>query len=62
VAIVARAALGVGSALVLDEVVFLIATDATKTAYVSEVSLMGSAVFIALGAVLLLVIYRFRRD
>jgi len=61
-AILATAVLGVGSALVLDEIVFLVATKASKEEYVSTLSLGGSIVFTSLAAVLLLVIYRLTRN
>jgi hypothetical protein len=62
VAQLTTAALGVGSALVLDEVVFLVATKATKEDYVSSLSLNGSIVFVSLAVVLLLVLYWLKRD
>lgn len=61
-AIGARAALGVGSALVLDEIVFLIATSASKEEYFSRASLLGSVLFIVLGAILLYVLYRLKNE
>jgi hypothetical protein len=54
-------ALGVGSGLVLDEIVFLIATSATKEDYVSPMSVWGSIVFLSIGAVLLLTIFIIKR-
>lgn len=59
---VARAALGVGSALVLDEVVYLVATQASDADYVSPVSLWGAVIFISAATVLLLVLHRLFRD
>jgi hypothetical protein len=61
-AILAPMTLGVGSAMVLDEVVYLIATQATDDDYVSGVSLGGSVVLISLAVVTLLVLYRLHRD
>lgn len=58
----ATVVLGFGSGLVLDEVVFLVATNASKEEYVSSLSLGGSIVFISLATVLLLVLYRLLRD
>jgi hypothetical protein len=58
----APAAVGVGSAMVLDEVTYLIATQATDEDYVSAVSLGGAVVLIGLAVGLLLVLYRFHRD
>lgn len=60
--ILAPMTLGVGSAMVLDEVVYLIATEATDDDYISGVSLGGSVVFIALAVVMLLVLYCLHRD
>jgi hypothetical protein len=56
-AILSRIALGIGSAMVLDEMVYLIATQASDGDYVSALSLKGAMVFMALGAVLLLALY-----
>jgi hypothetical protein len=61
-ALVAPAALGIGAALMLDEVTYLVATKATDQDYVSPVSLVGAIVLIVLAVVILLVLYRFRRD
>jgi hypothetical protein len=55
-----RAALGAGSAMILDEIVYLVATRASDDDYVSALSLRGAIVFIALGTVLLLMLYRSR--
>jgi hypothetical protein len=62
VAQLTTAILGVGSGLVLDEVVFLVATKATKEDYVSSLSLNGSIVFVSLAVVLLLILYWLNRD
>src|SRR5881227_3731926 len=56
--LLAPAALGIGSALVLDEVTYLVATQATDEDYVSPVSLAGAIVLVSLATVLLLVLYR----
>ena len=61
-AVVAPAALGVGTAMVLDEVIYLVATGATDEDYVSPVSLWGAVVFMSLAVALLLVLYRLHRD
>jgi hypothetical protein len=45
--------LGVGSAMVLDEVIFLVFTDGSNEAYRSSVSLWGAAALIALAATFL---------
>ncbi len=56
-AILTRAALGVGSAMVLDEVLYLVATAASDGDYVSSQSLWGAIIFMSLGVLLLLVLY-----
>jgi hypothetical protein len=56
------AALGIGSAMVLDEVVYLVATQASDDDYVSGVSLLGSIMLVSLATILLLVLYRMHRD
>ena len=61
-AILTRAALGVGSAMVLDEVLYLVATAASDGDYVSSLSLWGAIVFMSLGALLLLILYRLGGD
>jgi len=61
VAILSRVALGIGSAMVLDEIVYLVATQASDGDYVSSLSLRGAMVFMSLGVLLLLIIYRFSR-
>ena len=62
VAILTRVILGIGSALVLDEVVYLVGTQASDTDYVSSVSLWGSVLLMCLGTTLLLVLYWLHRD
>ena len=62
VAILSRAALGIGSAMVLDEVVYLVATQASDGDYVSRLSLWGAIVLISLAVLLLLVLYRLGGD
>ena len=61
-AVFARVALGIGSAMILDEIVYLIATKASDADYVSALSLRGAFVFIALGVFLLWIIYKFHPD
>lgn len=51
----ARIVLGVGSAMVLDEIVFLVCTDGSGVAYRNRVSFWGAFTLIALAAVFLLV-------
>jgi hypothetical protein len=58
----ARVALGIGSALALDEVTYLTLTQASDRDYVSQVSLIGAVVFIALAIALLLILYFSHRD
>jgi hypothetical protein len=61
-AYLARIALGSGSAMILDEIVFLVMTRATDEDYVSGMSLSGGCLFVSLGVILLLVLYRSRRE
>jgi hypothetical protein len=56
-AILSRIMLGVGSAMVLDEMVYLVATQASDSDYVSSLSLKGALIFMGLGTLLLLVLY-----
>jgi hypothetical protein len=56
-ALLAPAALGVGSGMVLDEVAYLVATDASDAGYRSAVSLWGAVILLSLATVLLLVLY-----
>jgi len=55
-------ALGIGSALILDEVTYLVATKGTDADYVSHISLFGAIAFISAAVILLLAIYRFHRE
>jgi hypothetical protein len=48
------AALGIGSAMVLDEVFFLVFTDGSNEAYRGRVSFLGAALLLALAATFLL--------
>ena len=61
-ALVAPAALGIGTAMVLDEVVYLVATQASDADYVSPISLWGAILLIALATALLLVLYRLHSE
>ena len=56
-AILSRIALGIGSAMVLDEMVYLVATQASDSDYVSSLSLKGAMIFISLATLLLLSLY-----
>src|SRR5215471_9834144 len=58
----APAALGVGSAMILDEMTYLVATQATDADYVSRLSLGGALVFITLASLFLLLLYHLQRD
>jgi len=60
--VLARVALGVGTGLILDEVVYLVATHGSDADYVSRVSLQGSIVLILLAVIFLLVLYALHRD
>lgn len=58
VAILSRIVLGIGAAMVLDEIVYLVATQASDGDYVSALSLQGAAIFISLAVFLLLALFR----
>jgi hypothetical protein len=62
VALLTPVALGIGSAMVLDEVAYLVLTRATDEDYVSRTSLYGAVVFVTLAAVVLLALYKSRRE
>jgi len=62
VAFAAPAVLGVGSAMALDELTYLVATNGTNADYVSAVSLRGAVVLISLAVILLLLLYWRHRD
>jgi hypothetical protein len=53
--------LGAGSGMILDEIVYLVATKATNDDYVSRPSLLGSLVFVTLALMVLGIIYRSSR-
>ena len=55
-------ALGIGSAMVLDEIVYLVATKASDTDYVSAVSLYGAVILISIATIFLLFLYRCHRE
>lgn len=61
-ALLSPAALGIGAALMLDEVTYLVATRATDQDYVSNLSLGGAIVLISLAVLFLLLLYRSHRD
>jgi hypothetical protein len=58
----ALVAVGIASAMILDEFIYLVATKATDEDYVSRVSLLGAVVSVSFAVVLLLVLYAFHRD
>ena len=60
-AISAPIALGIGSAMILDEIAYLVVTKATDQDYVSRVSLNGAIAFISLAVVLLWTLYKSQR-
>ncbi len=62
VAFLAPAALGVGSGMILDEMAYLVMTQATDQDYVSRISLGGAIGFVSLAGILLVGIYWGRRD
>jgi hypothetical protein len=53
----ALVALGAGSAMVLDQVVYLVTTDGTNASYLTPISLWGAVVLEGLAVALLLVLY-----
>lgn len=55
---VAQILLGVGSAMVLDEVIFLICTDGSGQAYRSQVSLWGAVLLITIASGVLVAMYQ----
>ena len=61
-AIAARIALGVGSAMILDEIVFLVMTKASDGDYVSRLSLWGGLGFVTFATILLCILYRAQRN
>jgi len=61
-AFLALAALGIGSAMILDEVSYLVLTKASDEDYVSRTSLLGAGIFISLAVILLSVLYRAHRN
>jgi hypothetical protein len=61
-ALLTPAALGIGAALMLDEVAYLVATKATDQDYVSRLSLAGASILIFLAVILLLALYSSHRD
>jgi hypothetical protein len=62
VAFLTPAALGVGSGMILDEISYLVLTQASDQDYISRVSLGGAMGFVLLATILLVGIYWGRRD
>lgn len=58
----ATVTVGIGSAMILDEFTYMVATKATDQDYVSRVSLLGAIVCISLAVILLLALYGFHRN
>ena len=57
----ARVAVGIGSGLMLDELVYLVATGASDADYVSRTSVIGSGIFIFLAMIFLAALYLLHR-
>ena len=53
---------GIGSALVLDEIVYLIATDGNDVSYLSYVSLLGVIILTAIIIILTIILYSFNKQ
>jgi hypothetical protein len=60
--VLARAALGIGSGLILDEFVYLVATKGSDADYVSRLSLAGAIILVSLAVSFLFVLYALHRD
>ncbi len=58
----ANIAVGIGSAMILDELIYLMVTRATDADYVSPISLFGAIVCVALAVTPLFVLYGLHRD
>jgi hypothetical protein len=61
-ALLATVSLGIGSAMILDEVTYLVATKGSDEDYVSRISLCGAVGLISLAVLLLLALYGAHRD
>jgi hypothetical protein len=48
--------------MILDELVYLVATKATDSDYISPLSLGGASLFISVAALFLFFLYRCHRD
>ncbi len=60
VAHLTHAALGAGSAMVLDEIIYLVATQASDADYVSALSFWGAFILMTLAVVFLVFLYKLR--
>jgi len=58
----APVALGIGSAMVLDEIAYLVATKASDADYISSISLYGAIILISLATTFLFFLYRCHRE
>jgi len=58
----APAALGIGSAMILDEIVYLVATRATDQDYTSPLSFWGAGILISTAMLFLFFLYCCHRD
>lgn len=56
---VSLAVLGIGSAMILDQVIFLITTDGSNASYLKPISLWGAVVLMAGGVIVLLALAAF---
>lgn len=54
---IAAVAFGSGTAMVLDEVVYLITTDGSNQAYLTPVSLWGAVILVGITSIALLLVY-----
>jgi hypothetical protein len=61
VARLALVALGIGSAMILDEMTYLVATKGTDADYISRVSLFGAIALESMAVILLFAIYKLKR-
>jgi len=62
VARASRIVVGIGGAMVLDEIVYLVMTKASDTDYVSPLSLAGAVLFISAGVLLLVILRWLNRE
>ncbi len=52
---------GISSGLILDEIVFLVATDGSDAAYLSTVSFWGMVVFVAITLLITVLVYNSKK-